>query len=532
MVEEHSATGGCVVTRFSPEPNGHLHIGHAKSICLNFGLAREYGGRCHLRFDDTNPAKEEDEFVRAIQEDVRWLGFDWGDNIFYASDYFETLYGYAVTLIGKGLAYVDGQTADEIRRGRGNLVESGTESPFRDRPIEDNLRLFADMRAGRFADGERVLRARIDMSSPNINMRDPVMYRIMRAHHHRTGDAWCIYPMYDFAHGQSDSLEGITHSICTLEFENHRPLYEWFLCQLGLAVPRQIEFARLNVSNTVMSKRRLASLVEDGVVDGWDDPRMPTLSGMRRRGFTPESIRNFCGTIGVAKRTNVIEWSLLEHHAREHLNRMARRFMGVLRPLRVVVENYPEGQEEWLDAQNNPEDVGAGTRLVPFSRELYIERDDFMEHPSDKFYRLSVGREVRLRWAYLLRCERVVRDESGEVVELRCTIDHATRGGNAPDGRMVKSTVHWVSRGHAIRTEVRLYGALFVDASPGEDARVSPDSIVTLGDCWMEPCAARAEGTFQFERLGYFCHDTCSTPETPVLNRTVTLRDSWARAKK
>lgn len=545
QIDEHNASGrfgGKVITRFPPEPNGYLHIGHAKSICLNFGLAKEYNGACHLRFDDTNPTREEDEFVHSIKEDVQWLGFAWGKNLFYASDYFETLYGYAVTLINKGLAYVDDQTGEEIKKGRGSLIDPGKESPFRNRSVEENLQLFAEMRAGKFEDGAKVLRAKIDMASPNINMRDPILYRILHAHHHRTGDAWCIYPMYDFAHGQSDSLEGITHSICTLEFADHRPLYEWFLHELGLHVPQQIEFARLNISHTVMSKRKLATLVEENFVDGWDDPRMPTISGLRRRGFTPESVRNFCDTIGVAKRDNVIEWPLLEHHAREHLNRVAARFMGVLNPLKVVIENFPEGEEEWLDAQNNPEDLSAGNRQVPFSRELYIEQDDFMEHAPDKFYRLTVGREVRLRWAYFLKCERVIKDKLGNIVELRCTIDPATKGGNAPDNRPVKSTIHWVSCKHAKPAEVRLYEALFSVANPNRNKEnlefrecINPNSLTILSNCWVEPYVAEMIGnqTFQFERLGYFCHDKkYSTPEKVVLNRTVTLRDAWAKEKK
>lgn len=545
IVDEHMENnrfGGRLVTRFPPEPNGYLHIGHAKSICLNFGLAKEYGGKCHLRFDDTNPTKEDDEFVQSIMEDVRWLGFDWGSDLYYASDYFEQLYEFAVRLIKKEKAYVDDQSGEEIRIGRGTLTEPGTESPYRNRSVEENLKLFQEMRDGKHEDGTKVLRAKIDMASPNINMRDPVMYRILHAHHHRTGDAWSIYPMYDFTHGQSDSIENITHSICTLEFADHRPLYEWFLNELEMYVPQQIEFARLNISHTVMSKRKLATLVEEGFVDGWDDPRMPTISGLRRRGFTPESIRNFCETIGVAKRNNVIEWPLLEHHAREHLNRIAPRYMGVLNPLKVVIENYPEGQTEWLEAVNNPEDESAGTRQVPFSRELYIEQDDFMEDAPSKFYRLTPGREVRLRWAYFLKCERVVKDEAGNIVELRCTYDPATKGGNAPDNRPVKSTIHWVSVPHAKPAEVRLYEALFNVANPnrnkeGLDFRecINPNSLTVLTKCWVEPYVAEMDSkeSFQFERLGYFCHDRKhSSKGKPVLNRAVTLRDAWVREQK
>ncbi|MDX1973071.1 MAG: glutamine--tRNA ligase/YqeY domain fusion protein [Candidatus Sumerlaeia bacterium] len=546
IIDEHNASGrfgGAVVTRFPPEPNGYLHIGHAKSICLNFGIAQEYCGRCHLRLDDTNPTKEDVEYVDSIMEDVRWLGFDWGQHLYYASDYFEQLYGFAVKLIQKGVAYVDDQTGEEIRLSRGTLTEPGKPSPYRDRSVVENLRLFAEMREGKFGDGEKVLRAKIDMGHPNINFRDPVLYRILHAHHHRTGNAWCIYPMYDFAHGQSDSIEGITHSICTLEFQDHRPLYEWFLEQLEMHVPQQIEFARLNITNTVMSKRKLAALVNEGFVDGWDDPRMPTISGLRRRGFTPESIRAFCETIGVAKRDNVIEWPLLEFHVREHLNKVAPRYMGVMRPLKVVIENYPEGQEEWLEAINNPEDESAGTRQVPFSRELYIEHDDFMEDAPSKFFRLTPGREVRLRWAYFLKCERVVKNEAGEIVELRCTYDPATRGGNAPDNRAVKATIHWVSARHAQRAEVRLYESLFTVANPNRnkdgqiDFRtvINPNSLEVLSDCFVEPHAAALTTfeSFQFERIGYFCLDRKhSRPGAPVFNRTVTLRDQWAKEKK
>jgi len=531
--------GGRVFTRFPPEPNGYLHIGHAKSICLNFGVAEEYGGRCNLRFDDTNPTKEDVEYVEAIEEDVRWLGFDWA-GIHFASDYFEQLYGFAVELIRKNLAYVDSQSADDIRRNRGTLTEPGTDSPFRNRTVDENLDLFTRMRAGEFEDGAHVLRARIDMASPNINMRDPVLYRIRRAHHHRTGDAWCIYPMYDFAHPPSDALEHITHSLCTLEFEDHRPLYDWLIENLPVpAQPRQIEFARLNLTYTVMSKRRLLSLVEEGHVSGWDDPRMPTIVGMRRRGFTPESIREFCDRIGVAKRENLVDVALLEHAVREDLNKRAPRVMGVIRPLRVVIENYPEGQTEEVDVVNNPEDAEAGTRKVPFSRVLYIEQDDFREDPPKKFFRLAPGREVRLRCAYFITCTGVKKDPAtGEIVELRCTYDPATRGGDAPDGRKVKATLHWVSAAHAVSAEVRLYDRLFNVEEPGrvEDytSVLNPASLEVVADAWVEPSAAAAAiGTrFQFERMGYFCVDPDSTPERPVFNRTVTLKDSWAKIER
>ena len=531
--------GGRVFTRFPPEPNGYLHIGHAKSICLNFGVAEEYGGRCNLRFDDTNPTKEDVEYVEAIEEDVRWLGFDWA-GIHFASDYFEQLYGFAVELIRKNLAYVDSQSADDIRRNRGTLTEPGTDSPFRNRTVDENLDLFTRMRAGEFEDGAHVLRARIDMASPNINMRDPVLYRIRRAHHHRTGDAWCIYPMYDFAHPPSDALEHITHSLCTLEFEDHRPLYDWLIENLPVpAQPRQIEFARLNLTYTVMSKRRLLSLVEEGHVSGWDDPRMPTIVGMRRRGFTPESIREFCDRIGVAKRENLVDVALLEHAVREDLNKRAPRVMGVIRPLRVVIENYPEGQTEEVDVVNNPEDAEAGTRKVPFSRVLYIEQDDFREDPPKKFFRLAPGREVRLRCAYFITCTGVKKDPAtGEIVELRCTYDPATRGGDAPDGRKVKATLHWVSAAHAVSAEVRLYDRLFNVEEPGrvEDytSVLNPASLEVVADAWVEPSAAAAAiGTrFQFERMGYFCVDSDSTPERPVFNRTVTLKDSWAKIER
>jgi glutaminyl-tRNA synthetase len=533
--------GGRVHTRFPPEPNGYLHIGHAKSICLNFGLAAEFGGLCNLRFDDTNPTTEEVEYVESIQEDVHWLGFDWDDRIYYASDYFDQLYEYAVLLVKAGKAYVDSLGPDEIRQYRGTLTEPGKESPYRDRPLEENLRLFEDMRAGKFKDGEHVLRARIDMASPNLNMRDPIIYRIKHAAHHRSGDRWCIYPMYDFAHGLSDSIERITHSICTLEFEDHRPLYDWFLDELGVYHPQQIEFARLNLSYTVLSKRKLLELVEGGFVDGWNDPRMPTLSGFRRRGYTPEAIRNFCEFIGVAKRDNVVDVALLEHALREDLNKRAPRVMGVLRPLRVVIENYPEGQVEELDAVNNPEDARMGTRKVPFSRVLYIEQDDFREDPPKKYHRLSPGREVRLRYGYFITCTGMVKDEkTGEVVELRCSYDPATRGGDSPDGRSPKSTLHWVSAAHAIPAEVRLYDRLFTKANPsegGEDFKkyLNPNSLEVVTGCLLEPSLADARpgSLCQFERIGYFCLDTIdSAPGAPVFNRAVSLRDTWARIEK
>jgi glutaminyl-tRNA synthetase len=524
-----------VVTRFPPEPNGYLHIGHAKSICLNFGIARETGGRCHLRFDDTNPAREEQVYIDAIQADIGWLGFDWGPHLTFASDYFEQLYGWAEHLIGAGLAYVDDLTADEIRAHRGTLTEPGRNSPFRDRPRDENLSLFRAMRAGEFPDGARVLRASIDMAAGNINLRDPVIYRILHAPHPRTFDAWCIYPTYDFAHGQSDAIEHVTHSLCTLEFEDHRPLYEWLLENLPVpARPRQIEFARLNLSYTVLSKRKLMRLVEDGQVAGWDDPRMPTLAGLRRRGFPAAAIRDFAGRIGISKSHAVVEVALLEHCVRELLNKAALRRMAVLRPLKVVIENYPEGEAEELEAVNNPEDASAGSHKVPFSRELYIERDDFMEEPPKKFYRLAPGREVRLRYAYFLTCREAVKDAAGEVVELRCTYDPATRGGNAPDGRKVKATLHWVSAAHAVAAEVRLYEHLFTEPNPdaGELAdAINPNSLEVLADCRLEPALADtpAGETVQFERLGYFCPDPDSTPDKPVFNRTLPLRDSWAR---
>jgi len=531
--------GGRVYTRFPPEPNGYLHIGHAKSICLNFGVAREFGGSCNLRFDDTNPTKEDVEYVEAIEDDVRWLGFEWA-GMHFASDYFEQLYGYAVELIRKNLAYVDSQSAEDMRRSRGTLTEPGTDSPFRNRTVEENLDLFARMRAGEFEDGAHVLRAKIDMASGNINLRDPVLYRIRRAHHHRTGDAWVIYPMYDFAHPPSDALEHITHSLCTLEFEDHRPLYDWLIENLPVpARPRQIEFARLSLTYTVMSKRRLLELVQNGDVSGWDDPRMPTIVGMRRRGYTPEAIRAFCDRIGVAKRENLIDVALLEHAVREDLNKTAPRVMGVIRPLRVVIENYPEGDSEEVDVPNNPEDPGAGARRVPFSKVLYIEQDDFREDPPKKYFRLAPGREVRLRSAYFVTCTGFTKDPaSGEVTEVRCTYDPATRGGDAPDGRKVKATLHWVSAAHALNAEVRLYDRLFTVEEPGkvDDYRpvINPASLEVVAGARVEPSAATAPpGTrFQFERIGYFCVDTDSTPDRPVFNRTVTLKDTWAKIER
>jgi glutaminyl-tRNA synthetase len=527
-----------VRTRFPPEPNGYLHIGHAKSICLNFGVAQEFGGLCNLRFDDTNPAKEEVEYVDAIKEDVRWLGFDWEDREYYASDYFEQLYQWAMELIGKNLAYVDYLTPDEVREHRGTLTEPGRESPHRDRPIEENQDLFRRMRAGEFADGVYTLRAKIDMASPNINLRDPALYRIRRATHHRTGDDWCIYPMYDFAHALSDAIEGITHSLCTLEFEDHRPLYDWCVEHCSVpSRPRQIEFARLNLTYTVMSKRRLLKLVEEGVVRGWDDPRMPTLSGIRRRGYTPEAMREFAARIGVAKRENLVDVALLEDAVRDDLNKRAPRAMAVLRPLKVVIDNFPEGHVDQIAIPVNQEDANAGTRQVPFSRELYIEREDFMEEPPKKFFRLAPGREVRLRGTYFLTCNRVEKNPAGEVTELHCTYDPATRDGNAPDGRKPKATIHWVSAAHALTAEVRLYDRLFNNPTPGDEAdsgdwRISlnPTSLETLF-CPVEPtlASANAGGRYQFERLGYFAVDPDSKPGKLVFNRTVTLKDTWAR---
>ena len=536
---ESGKYGGRVHTRFPPEPNGYLHIGHAKAICLDFGVADEYAGLCNLRFDDTNPSKEEVEYVEAIQEDIRWLGFDWGDRLFYASDYFHQLYDFAVQLIKKGSAYVCDLSPEEMREYRGTLTSPGRESPYRRRSIEENLTLFAGMRAGEFEDGSRTLRAKIDMASPNIVLRDPVLYRILRVPHHRTGNEWCIYPLYDFAHCLSDSIEGITHSLCTLEFENNRALYDWILDELGVYHPQQIEFARLNLNYTVTSKRRMLTLVEKGIVSGWNDPRMSTLSGLRRRGYTPEAIRDFCDRIGVAKANSVVDIALLEHCIRDDLNRRSQRAMAVLRPLKVVIENYPEGLVEELDAVNNPEDPSAGTRKVPFSRVLYIERDDFREAPPRKFYRLAPGREVRLRYAYFIRCVDVIKDERGEVVELRCTYDPATRGGDSPDGRKVKATLHWVSAQHAVNATVRLYDRLFTVPNPTEEREgqdlfsyVNPGSLEVLESCVVEQSLAEAEpgSRFQFERQGYFCVDSVdSAPGALVFNRTVSLRDTWAR---
>jgi glutaminyl-tRNA synthetase len=536
--------GGRLATRFPPEPNGYLHIGHAKSICLNFGVANAYDGTCNLRFDDTNPTKEDVEYVDAIMDDVRWLGFSWDDRLHYASDYFEQLYDFAVQLIRAGKAYVDDLNAGEIRKHRGTLTEAGKDSPWRDRSVEENLDLFRRMRAGEFEDGARVLRAKIDMAHPNLILRDPTLYRIRKTRHHRTGDQWCIYPMYDFTHCLSDSIEGITHSLCTLEFENNRPLYDWVLDNVDAPChPRQIEFARLNLSYTVLSKRKLIQLVEEGHVGGWDDPRLPTMCGLRRRGYPPEAIRNFCDRIGLAKRDSVVDVALLEYSVRENLNKRAPRVMGVLRPLKVVIENYPDGQVDELDAVNNPEDPAAGMRKVPFSREIYIERDDFMENPPKKFFRLGPGREVRLRYAFFVTCTDVIKDEySGEVIELRCTYDPATRGGDAPDGRKVKATLHWVSAAHAVDAEVRLYDRLFNKANPDEKEEgktykdfINPDALEVLRGCKLEPCLADAGPDYfcQFERMGYFCVDAKdSKPGALVFNRTVTLRDAWAKLKK
>ena len=533
---------GRVVTRFPPEPNGYLHIGHAKSICLNFGIAAENNGVCHLRFDDTNPAKEDVEYVDSIKEDVHWLGFDWQDKLFYASDYYEQLYQYAVHLVKNGKAYVDSLSADEMREYRGTLTEPGKNSPHRNRSIEDNLDLFERMRAGEFEDGTRVLRAKIDMASPNLNMRDPVLYRIRRVSHHRTGNTWCIYPLYDFTHGQSDAIERVTHSICTLEFEDHRPLYNWFLNELPVPChPQQIEFARLNLTYTVMSKRKLLELVANKHVSGWDDPRMLTIQGLRRRGYTPESIRHFCEHIGVAKRNSVIEMAMLEHSVREDLNKRAPRVMAVLHPLKIVIDNYPEGQTEELNAVNNPEDPSAGIRQVPFSRVVYIEQDDFREDPPRKFFRLAPGREVRLRYAYIIKCVDVVKDENGDVVELHCTYDPETRSGGSAETRKVKATLHWVSAEHAIRAEVRLYDSLFTKPDPdnvegGQSYTdfLNPNSLEALPACRLEPGLAGAEvgSRYQFERIGYFCVDPDSTEGSPVFNRTVTLRDTWAKIQK
>jgi glutaminyl-tRNA synthetase len=533
--------GGRVHTRFPPEPNGYLHIGHAKSICLNFGIAQEFGGKCNLRFDDTNPSKEDQEYVDAIIEDVRWLGWDWEDRLYFASDYFQQMYDWAVELIKKGKAYVCDLSAEETRQYRGTLIEPGKNSPYRSRSVEENLDLFERMKKGEFPDGLRTLKAKIDMAHPNLNMRDPVMYRILHATHHRTGDQWCIYPMYDWAHGLEDSIEGITHSICTLEFENHRPLYDWFLDQLGIHHPRQIEFARLNLTYTLMSKRKLLRLVKENYVRGWDDPRMPTLSGLRRRGYSPEAIRNFCKVIGVNKFNSTVDYALLEHCLREDLNKTSPRVMAVLNPLKVVLTNYPDGQTEMLEAINNPEDPAAGTRQVPFSKVLYIEQDDFMENPPKKFYRLAPGREVRLRYGYFIKCENVVKDSAGNILELHCTYDPATRGGEAPDGRKVKATIHWVSAAHALDAKVRLYEHLFTkenpeDAPEGQDftVNINPDSLKILTGCKVEPSLKNTKplDRWQFERLGYFCTDSDTSEGRLVFNRTVILKDTWSKIQQ
>jgi glutaminyl-tRNA synthetase len=548
MIEDLKAKkyGDAVIqTRFPPEPNGYLHIGHAKAICLDFGLAHEFGGKTNLRFDDTNPEKEEQEYVDSIEKDVRWLGFEW-DNLRYASDYFDQLYEWAIKLIRDGKAYVDDLSAEEIRQYRGTLTEPGKESPYRNRSVEENLDLFERMRKGEFPDGARVLRAKIDMASPNLNMRDPVMYRILHADHHRTGSKWCIYPMYDYAHGQSDSIEHVTHSMCTLEFEDHRPLYNWFIQQLGIFPSQQYEFDRLSLTYTLLSKRKLLKLVQEKLVSGWDDPRMPTLSGIRRRGYTPESVRSFCGAIGVSKTNGTLELAMLEHFVREDLNRRAPRVMAVLRPLKVVIDNYPEGQTEQMEAVNNPEDESAGKRKVPFSKVLYIEQDDFREEPPKKYYRLSPGVEVRLRYGYFITAKSVVKNEKGEVIEVHCTYDPATHGGNAPDGRKVKSTIHWVSAAHAIGAEVRIYDKLFTKENPNEVSEserpeerdftdnLNPLSLEVITDAKLEPSLANApvESRYQFERLGYFCVDPDSKPGKPVFNRTVALKDTWARIEK
>lgn len=539
--QKTNKNGGRVVTRFPPEPNGYLHIGHAKSICLNFGLARDYKGICHLRMDDTNPIKEDMEYVDAIMADVRWLGFDWADKMFFAADYYERLYGFAVDLIKLGKAFVCELTPDQMREYRGTLTQPGKESPFRNRAVEENLDLFDRMRKGEFPDGSRTLRAKIDMASSNINMRDPVIYRILRTTHHRTGDKWCIYPMYDFAHPLSDMIEGITHSVCTLEFEDHRPLYDWFLDALRTPChPQQIEFARLNLTYTVMSKRRLLTLVKDNMVNGWDDPRMPTIAGLRRRGFTPESIRDFCDRIGVAKANSTVDYALLEHCVRDDLNKRALRVMAVQRPLKLVIENYPQGQTEMVEVANNPEDPSAGKRQVPFSGVLYIEQEDFQENPPKGFYRLSPGKEVRLKGAYYVTCQSVVKNAAGNVTEIRCTYDPASRGGQTADGRKVKGTSHWVSAAHAVKAEIRLYDQLFSVPNPGADENVdwhtelNPKSLEVLNECFVEPSLANAvSGThYQFERVGYYCVDKDSKPGVPVFNRIVTLRDSWAKEQK
>ncbi len=543
VIDNDLATGKhkSIHTRFPPEPNGYLHIGHAKSLCINFGIAEDYNGLCNLRFDDSNPIKEKQEYIDAIKEDIRWLGFDWADREYYASDYFDQLYDWAVQLIKAGKAYVDDLSAEEIREHRGTLTEPGKETPFRNRSVEENLDLFERMKAGEFSDGARVLRAKIDMAASNMNMRDPVMYRILHKSHHRQGDKWCIYPTYDFTHGQSDSIEGITHSLCSLEFEDHRPLYDWYLNELGVHHPQQIEFARLNLSYTVLSKRKLLKLVERGDVNAWDDPRMPTLSGLRRRGYTPEAIRNFLERVGVAKTDSVVDMALLEHCLREDLNKRTQRVMAVLHPLRVVIDNYPEDKVEELDCVNNPEDPSMGTRKVPFSRVLYLEQDDFREEPPKKYFRLAPGREVRLRYAYFIKCVDVIKDEKGKVVELHCTYDPKTRGGNAPDGRKVKATLHWVSANHALKAEVRLYDRLFTKANPNEadegkdfTSNVNSESLEVLSSCWVEPGLkdAKPGDRYQFERLGYFCVDPDSSDGAFVFNRTVSLRDTWAKIEK
>ena len=530
-----------IITRFPPEPNGYLHIGHAKSICLNFGIAEEFGGTCNLRFDDTNPTKEEDEYVRSIQEDIKWLGWEWGENLYFASDYFQQLYQWAVKLIKDGKAYVCDLNAEETRQYRGTLTEAGKNSPYRNRSVEESLGLFEQMKAGEFADGSKTLRAKIDMASANINMRDPVMYRILHAEHHRTGNDWCIYPMYDWAHGQEDSIEKITHSVCTLEFENHRPLYDWFIGNLEIHHPQQIEFARLNLTYTVMSKRKLLRLVEENLVIGWDDARMPTLSGMRRRGYSPNSIREFCKIIGVNKVNSKVQVELLEHCLRQDLNKSSNRVMAVLDPLKIVITNYPENQIEMMEAVNNPEDQSAGTREVPFSKEIYIEREDFMEHPAKKFYRLSPGQEVRLRYAYFITCDEVIKDDDGNIIELRCSYDPASKGGNSPDGRRVKATLHWVSAEMAVDAEVRVYEHLFTKENPEKTKKgrdfteyLNPESLKVVAGCKVEPIVADAKALdrLQFERMGYFCVDKDSTPDKIIFNRTVGLKDSWAKILK
>jgi glutaminyl-tRNA synthetase len=531
---------GRVHTRFPPEPNGYLHIGHCKAIYLNFSIAEQYKGKCNLRFDDTNPVKEENEYVEAIKDDIRWLGFDWEDRLYFASDYFQQMYDFAIDLIKKGKAYVDDQTSEKIRETRGTLTEAGQESPYHNRTIEENLDLFERMKNGEFPNGEKVLRAKIDMASPNMNLRDPVMYRILHAEHHRTGNKWCIYPMYDWAHGLEDSIERITHSLCSLEFENHRPLYDWFLIQLETYRPQQIEFARLNINYMVMSKRKLLQLVQEKFVDGWDDPRMPTICGLRRRGYTPSAIREFIDKVGLAKRDSTVDFALLEHTIREELNQTAPRYFGVLKPLKVIIDNYPEGETEWLEAINNPEDESAGTRQLPFTKELFIEQDDFMENPPKKFFRLSPGKEVRLRYAYFIKCESVEKDEKDNIIALHCTYDPATKGGSAPDGRKVKATLHWVSAEHSINAEVRLYNHLFMSEKPEEKGgdfleNLNPDSLEILQNCKLEVNLKNAtfEERYQFERMGYFCLDRkYASPENLIFNRTVTLKDTWVKIQE